>query len=92
MEEETKMTPRLLVPSEVEGLERRRKMKTLMAECPEKLRETLREIICKSCDGVSAADTCDWRYQGNFCEVVDETVDAIHEAYWKAQLEELKRQ
>lgn len=66
-------------------------MKTLIVGCPEKLREGLREIVCWSCDGAKGSgETCDWRYQGKFCDTVDETVDKIHAAYYNYQIKELK--
>ena len=65
-------------------------MKTLTTEIPTKLREELRLIICEACDGAYSADSCDWRSQGKFCSVPDETVDKIHTAYYQAQMRELR--
>ena len=66
-------------------------MKSLNPELPDKLRITLKNIICEACDTSSAADTCEWRTQGKYCDVPDETTDKIHEAYYNYQMQELKR-
>jgi hypothetical protein len=67
-------------------------METLKTECPNELRNTLRQIVCWSCDGAKGSgETCDWRHNGEFCDVVEPTVDAIHEAYYDYQMKELRK-
>lgn len=66
-------------------------MKTLPSKIPPELFKELREIVCNSCDGVSAADTCDWRRMGKYCDVANETVCKIHECYYTYQAKELRK-
>lgn len=67
-------------------------MKTLAADIPTELREKLQEIVCWSCDGAKGGgEPCEWRSHGEFCEVVEPTVERIHETYWEYQQKELRK-
>ena len=65
-------------------------IKTLNADIPEELEETLEDIVCEACDGLEPEEICEYRRWGDDCGIKGKMVQRIHEAYWRYQMKELK--